>query len=37
MMILVAAEHPDAVDDEGADIGVGPRSATDLFDWQDDE
>jgi phosphoribosylanthranilate isomerase len=33
---LVAGEHPDTVDDDD-DVGVGPRSATDLFDWQDDE
>ena len=34
---LVAAEHPDAVDHDGGGTGVGSRSATVLFDWQDDE
>jgi phosphoribosylanthranilate isomerase len=34
---LVAAEHPDAIDDDGAGTSAERRSATDLFDWQDDE
>ena len=34
---LVAAEHLDDRRDGSVDVAPGPRSATDLFDWQDDD
>jgi len=34
---LVAAEHLDDGSDGSVDVVTGPRSATDLFDWQDDD